>query len=300
MATGSAILEDFHLVLEEQPKWQLLAEVLEEIERDTYFNPVRDDSNGTILVMCSDKSTCRQLREYMTQVHNAVDQASISQNATGQSEKYSSELMMRRKFKEYLDWKTQFARVSAKLYEENRKALEQYVPAKNGPLSKGRAPPNKRRRVRGGAAAASHADRSGNVAIDLELDSELQPLSILNELQVQDMELEATRESQKNTTEDLQDIFEVFEPEDSVIFHPYDGDMDDQLLEEIQPRYVVMYDPDAAFVRRIEVYRSSHTFRSVKVYWMYYKESVEEQRYLSAVRKEKDAFTRLIKERAVS
>ena len=33
---------------------------------------------------------------------------------------------------------------------------------------------------------------------------------------------------------------------------------------------------------------------------MYYGGSVEEQRYLSAVRKEKDAFTRLIKEKGVS
>jgi DNA excision repair protein ERCC-4 len=59
-----------------------------------------------------------------------------------------------------------------------------------------------------------------------------------------------------------------------------------------------MYEPDAAFIRRVEVYRSSHTDRTVKVFFMYYGGSVEEQRYLSAVRREKDAFTRLIKERA--
>jgi DNA excision repair protein ERCC-4 len=40
-------------VLEEQPKWKLLADILDEIERDVYFNPViRDDSYGTTL-MCA-------------------------------------------------------------------------------------------------------------------------------------------------------------------------------------------------------------------------------------------------------
>jgi DNA excision repair protein ERCC-4 len=46
-----------------------------------------------------------------------------------------------------------------------------------------------------------------------------------------------------------------------------------------------------------KVYRASHPSRHLKVYFLYYANSVEEQRYLSAVRKEKDAFTRLIREK---
>jgi len=66
----------------------------------------------------------------------------------------------------------------------------------------------------------------------------------------------------------------------------------------VKPRYVIMYELDPAFIRRVEVYRSSHNDRNVKVYFMYYGGSVEEQRYFSSVRREKDAFSRLIKERA--
>jgi DNA excision repair protein ERCC-4 len=84
---------------------------------------------------------------------------------------------------------------------------------------------------------------------------------------------------------------------DLVLVHPYDGDKDDHLLEEVKPRYVIMYEPDAAFIRRIEMYRSSHGNRQVRVYFMYYGGSVEEQRYLSAVRREKDSFAKLIRER---
>ena len=96
----------------------------------------------------------------------------------------------------------------------------------------------------------------------------------------------------------MEDYFNLYEMRDLVVVHPYDGDQDEHVLEEVRPRTVIMYEPDAAFIRRVEVYRSSHTARSIRVYFMYHGSSVEEQRYLSAVRKEKDAFTRLIKEKA--
>jgi DNA excision repair protein ERCC-4 len=88
--------------------------------------------------------------------------------------------------------------------------------------------------------------------------------------------------------------------DDLIMIHPYDGEMDSQILEEVRPRYIIMYEPDPAFIRRVEVYRSSHVGRNVKVYFIYYGGSVEEQRYLSAVRREKDSFTKLIKEKGVS
>ena len=74
---------------------------------------------------------------------------------------------------------------------------------------------------------------------------------------------------------------------------------DEHILEEVRPRYIIMYEPDSAFIRRVEVYRSSHVGRNVRVYFIYYGGSVEEQRYLSAVRREKDSFTKLIKEKGV-
>jgi DNA excision repair protein ERCC-4 len=96
----------------------------------------------------------------------------------------------------------------------------------------------------------------------------------------------------------MEDFYELYDMKDLVVIHAYDGDSDDHILEEVKPRYVIMYELDPAFIRRVEVYRSSHNDRNVKVYFMYYGGSVEEQRYFSSVRREKDAFSRLIKERA--
>lgn len=63
----------------------------------------------------------------------------------------------------------------------------------------------------------------------------------------------------------LQDPEEDFDPvafneyfglcavEDTVVIRPYIGDEDDRVLDELRPRYIIMFDPDASFVRRIEV-----------------------------------------------
>jgi len=111
-------------------------------------------------------------------------------------------------------------------------------------------------------------------------------------------------EAQQKTTDiiddpldNMNDFYQLFEMQDLVVVHAYDGDQDEHVLEEVKPRYIIMYEPDASFIR-VEVYRSSHNDRNVRVYFMFYGGSVEEQKYLSTVRREKDAFTKAIKERA--
>ena len=299
-----ALPESLRPVLEEQPKWTLLADILDEIERDAYFNPgIRDDSNGTILIMCSDQRTCTQLREYLQNMHveplsKGEDQAEDHDAAS----KSSAEFMMRRKLRNYLDWKKDFARVSASLFTENQKALEGYTPIsdqKGANGFRGKAPPNKRRRVRGGSAAATGGGRPGSGSIQFAEEKESQVVSLMADVQQSEAEAQQKEEIVIDDLDDMEDYFELFDMNDLIVVHPYDGDMDEHVLEEIRPRYVIMYEPDAAFIRRIEVYRSSHDDRNVRVYFLYYGGSVEEQRYLSAVRREKDAFTKLIKERGV-
>lgn len=49
------------------------------------------------------------------------------------------------------------------------------------------------------------------------------------------------------------EYFGLLSNEDLVIIRPYMGDGDDRVLEELRPKYIVMYDPNPAFVRRVEV-----------------------------------------------
>jgi len=45
------------------------------------------------------------------------------------------------------------------------------------------------------------------------------------------------------------------QPEQLVIVRTYGDDTDDQVLAEIRPRFIIMYEPNLDFVRRIEVSR---------------------------------------------
>ena len=50
----------------------------------------------------------------------------------------------------------------------------------------------------------------------------------------------------------------------------------------------------------LQVYQATHPKRQLRVFFLLYTGSVEEQRYLTTLRREKEAFEFLIKEKAVS
>ena len=298
-AGSEASIDSLRPVLEEQPKWALLAEVLEEIDRDLYFEPAaRDDSNGTILVMCSDTNTCRQLRDYLQTMYvRPRTEKKVEDFHNPGQDKPSAAFMMRRKLRNYLKWKREFAQVSATLFSENQRALSGAVDPRLA-QAKNRAPASKRRRVRGGGNAGVMAGRLENGSIAQYFEKPNEVADLMAEIQITEEEAKQKEDVVADPLEDMEDYYQMYEMQDVVVIHAYDGDQDEHVLEEVKPKYIIMYEPDASFIRRVEVYRSSHNDRNVRVYFLYYGGSVEEQRYLSMVRREKDAFTRLIKERA--
>lgn len=72
-----------------------------------------------------------------------------------------------------------------------------------------------------------------------------------------------------------------------------------RLIHELKPKYVVLYDIELRFVRQLEVYKILNPDLGLRIYFLMYKNSCEEQRYLTAIRSEKEAFEMLIKEKAV-
>ncbi|RAL59169.1 hypothetical protein DID88_006725 [Monilinia fructigena] len=299
----SALHKQFDMVIRRQldpvwhrPKWAVLAEVLDEIDRDLYFNPVPlDDSNGTVLIMCTDSVQCWQLREYL---QNMKARPETGENDQDEEQEPSAEIMMRRKLRNYLEWKKKFAKTSATLYEENQSALNGNSNTNSvANSSRGKAPANKRRRVRGGASS-SGSTHATNGSIQAAEDKPLEVAELMLEIKPTELEALQKEEVVTDPLDDMEDHYQLYEMKDLVVVHAYDGDMDEHLLEEVKPRYIIMYEPDTSFVRRVEVYRSSHNDRNVRVYFLYYGGSVEEQRYLSSTRREKDAFTKLIKEKA--
>ncbi|KAF5580505.1 DNA excision repair ERCC-4 [Fusarium subglutinans] len=294
-------IDSLRPVLEELPKWALLAEVLEEIDRDLYFEPpVRDDSNGTILIMCSNTDTCRQLRDFLQTMHVKPKTEKRANEDDEDEDKPSAAFMMRRRLRNYLKWKRQFAQVSATLFSENQKALNGATDTRPGFAGSrgGKAPANKRRRMRGGGNAGVSMGRAENGSIMQYIEKPGEVADLMAEVQITEEEAQQKEDVVADPLDNMEEYFKLYDMQDLVVIHAYDGDQDEHVLEETKPRYIIMYEPDAAFIRRVEVYRSSHNDRNVRVYFMYYGGSVEEQKYLSSVRREKDAFTKLIKERA--
>ncbi|EQB44298.1 DNA repair protein rad16 [Colletotrichum gloeosporioides] len=296
-ATADANIDSLKPVLEEQPKWAWLADVLTEIDNSMHFDPpARDDSNGTILIMCGDTNTCRQLRDYLQTMHfKPKVEKDPSAEDEEEEDQPSAAFMMRRKLRNYLRWKKEFAQVNATLFSENQKALNGATDRAGQPL---RGKSNKRRRMRGGGAGGQTLTRAENGSIMQFFERPGEVEDLMAEVQITEEEAEQKPEIVTDPLENMEDYYQLYEMQDLVVIHAYDGDHDEHVLEEVKPRYIIMYEPDAAFIRRVEVYRSSHNDRNVRVYFLYYGESVEEQRYLSSVRREKDAFTKLIKERA--
>ena len=249
--------------LEEQPKWAVLAEVLQEIENDLYLNPIPlSNSSGATLIMCSDQKTCRQIREYLQTMHDHIpgegDEEEEEPDDDQEPKGPSAKLMMRRKLRGYFAWKKDFAKASAALFAEQNNNTSQYKQYGAGQKRdqhsyRGRAPPNKRRRIRGGSLAAAAPTRASGGAIHIPEEQPNQVAELIAGIQPTDIEQQVKQEVAADPMENMEDYYELFELKDLVVVHPYDNDNDEHVLEQLKPRFVIMYDPDTAFIRRVEV-----------------------------------------------
>ena len=70
-----------------------------------------------------------------------------------------------------------------------------------------------------------------------------------------------------------------------------------RLINQLRPRYVILYDCEIGVVRQLEVFQAMNPDFKIKVYFMMHGKSVEEQAYLSSLRQEKEAFDKLIREK---
>lgn len=314
-------------VLEELPKWETLAEVLQEIEEEMMrfegigrtgsFTP----GSNTVLIMTSSTRTSNLITEYLESMDTDAP--------SGQK----GRRMMERKLRLYLWWKSKLSdrkqdgkpgfglpdRVGDRLTDD----------AADGEVSEAlkkkdrerRERQQSRRRVRGGAANAApsqrRAEKRGADGVVGESEVKDEADSIAEFLLTQGtgagdlLSLDTPEPSALTAfdediarsldapgfSEEFDSVYGLLAPQQTIVVRAYSDDTDDMMLAEIQPRFIVMFEPNQDFVRRIEVYRSSSPGLGVRVYFMVYRDSSEEHKYLLGLRREKEAFERLIKER---
>ena len=280
-----------HAVAEEQPKWHSLLDIIFEAESETTRFPQKNgEGSDTILIMCGDQKTCAQLAEVIR--YSRSDKTEIEGRRVPR--------LTAKRLRNYFAWKDQFDKMKSimttagSVNESKKDENEKTRDAK---------PMNKRRRVRGGSVAANSTATTSHSQTEIPLIAP-EISALIENIDASDNDNDEDDNKQDNFLfagikegEIDEEYFELLDNSDLILIHPYAGDLDDRLLEEIKPRFCIMYEPDAAFIRRIEVFRNTYVEQPLKVYFMYYKDSVEEQRYLSTLRREKDAFTKLIRER---
>lgn len=77
----------------------------------------------------------------------------------------------------------------------------------------------------------------------------------------------------------------------------------EKTLNEINPRYIVMYHSNVSAIRQIEVFearRKRCMAERLKVFFLVHAQTIEEQSYLTNLRREKQAFELLIGTKSVS
>lgn len=81
--------------------------------------------------------------------------------------------------------------------------------------------------------------------------------------------------------------------------HFYALESDQPILDILKPSVVIVYHPDMMFVREIEVYKAENPSKKLKVYFLFYEDSTEVQKFEASIRRENRAFESLIRQKSL-
>ncbi|KAL4403163.1 DNA repair protein Rad16 [Malassezia pachydermatis] len=276
---------DIEFVLEAPPKWSLLMKVMHEIEQDIYrHDEAGTSSNYTILIMADSEKTVTQLRALL--------------NASDTADEQPGESVLASCLHDYISWTSHIAELQQVLASSKSTEAEAEEPVSEAlqrKMQRAGMPANKRRRVRGGMAVSASVHPIAGHDIQREWD---QMALHMNELPSGTHAYDTDKvEDEEAVMAETDDYFGLVDMDHVVVIHRYQGEANDRLLQELRPHYVVMYDPNPQFVRQVELHRALYRVPDLRIYFLLYTDSVEEQLYLASLRREKDAFERLIRQK---
>ncbi|TWW81531.1 DNA repair endonuclease XPF [Takifugu flavidus] len=249
------------LVLEKSPKWEALTEVLQEIERE---NRSSQHEQGHVLICASDDRTCAQLQQYIKHgsdwLLNRLYARTVGKRDSATSAGFELDLDQKNKDR---------TNKGQKRKESEQKKRTKSIKSKKRPSltltqMMGKEEPA------GGAVMGSSGDED-------EEDGE----------EEEELELELSSDAYYGVLK-----------EPLTVIHPLKGLTDPhsltRVLHEVEPSFVVLYDAELSFVRQLEIYKACRPGKPLRVYFLIYGGSTEEQKYLTALSKEKKAFEHLI------
>lgn len=304
---------ELQITLEGNPKWEALTQILDEAFTTGDFENTGVDG-AAVLVMVRDERTCAQLRECL---------------ALGEAE------MMRRRFGHYLVQREQGIRrkggALASLGAEQQLLLDaaaqfraseaayvahapHVVHATSAGTGSGHGKAKakgKKRLVEETGGGSVHTTPHVEVASFGMSIEELQVLTAVEDARRRNKRKlfggSGGSETDQRSTSNPGTAklgLELVARERQVVLCTYEQAKQHlhgagALLEDVQPQCVVLYDPDMAFIRELEVFHAMQPAdATLEIYFMLYDESAEQQAYLTEIQREKKAFETLIYQKA--
>ncbi|KAH0741561.1 hypothetical protein KY290_034604 [Solanum tuberosum] len=299
-------------VLEEPPKWKVLLDVLVEIqeERDKHALSGEEkdhlgdgDDNGIVLVACKDEYSCMQLEDCITNGSQKVMREEWEKYLLSKVQLQALPKRNAKKAKEpkgfgVLDGvvasapgkKAEISSISKQEHDALLAAASEVSKRINKDIV---GQDDNQKHVDGGGSVkgkgkgkkkkGSAGEKTNN---DVAPEDDAMEGGCLNEVFLrkhnQGLNAESSREMKKLPP---------------VVFYALESDK--KILDILKPSTIIAYHPDIAFVREVEMYKAENPPRKAKVYFLFYEDSTEVQKFEASVRRENGAFESLIRQKSL-
>lgn len=305
-------------VLEENPKWKLLSQVLLEIQQEHEKQSSKlAQQPTTILVMVKDERTLDTLQAYlkdgkkrtlMLRWLRYLEHYNDRSRSIANSSKEEGVSAISEESRLLFEEESRIRRILFGNRHDNNKVSNNQQQAQTSANNKKRAvlnqvPAHLRKRRRIAVEKGRGRQQSDDLERQAVLDESMEDVEH-EEKEVSKVakRLETTRSADHEQDEEM---FRVSFPNElRVVLKTYggstEGDQGLLLLQDIEPLYVVFYDAEISFIRSVEVYASlCDKVDPIRVYFLIFEASAEEKNFMKALEREQSAFERLIHHKKV-
>ncbi|KAL5728438.1 DNA repair endonuclease uvh1 [Ranunculus cassubicifolius] len=303
--TSGAALE---VVLEEAPKWKVLREVLEEIEEERqkqdlmgreHAEGVEDDS-FMVLVACKDERSCMQLEDCIKKgpqqtmqeawekyLLNKVELQAIQAHHNKKKSKdpkgfgiLNGAIPIRQRENADISSFNKFERDALlAAASEISKVLSNESEAKDNPQPPASNEGSGKEKGKGKGKGLGQKKKG--------------PANVKNSKKPSET---SGSDSKVNDTRPVGPQIVNAKPIPQVHFYALESHQD--ILDIVKPSIVIVYHPDMTFVREVEIYKAENPSRLLKVYFLFYEDSTEVQKFEASIRRENGAFESLIRQKS--
>jgi len=310
-----------------------LQEIAEEQMKGDHENAQDEDESGIVLVTCKDERTCFQLQECISKDPHKVMREEWDKYLLGKAELHGLQKKNKKKSEQpkgfgILDGEVQMGPnesagpVSISKLETNallaaaselrnitkeadvkdgsnvsctrRELVKGKAKGKSKKTTEKRQGSNRKNRSNGGndnnqVTAVEAKGQSSKTDEHADIDASKVSTD-------EDFMLASTSGGASNYSSDFRGLANG-KPLPPVQFHALDSDQ--HILDVWKPSNIIVYHPDITFVREIEVYKAENPSRKLKVYFLFYEDSTEVQKFESSIRRENEAFESLIRQKSL-